>query len=327
MKAVVFRAFGTPHEVVECADVEDPGEPGPGEVLVDVEAFPVNPVDLLTMEGRYAVRPALPARVGSEAAGRVVAVGLEVTGLRPGQRVIPLGRDNWAERLRVPAAELLPMPEAADGTQLAMLKINPATALLMLRGFVALERGEWVVQDAANSAVGRHVVALARANGLRTANVVRREEARETLRSAGAEAVLTDGPDLAERIRAATGGAPIRLGLDAVAGDICARLADALAEGGTLVNYGLLSGRACEIRPDQTVFRGITLTGFWLARELRGMPPERLRALYDELAQRVVDGTLRSEVEATYPMRDIKAALAHAARPGRAGKVVVVPSG
>ena len=327
MKQVQFTAFGVPHEVAACIEVPEVGPPGPDEVVIEVEAFPINPADLLTITGAYAVRPPLPSTLGAECAGRIVAVGSSVRDLTVGDRVINLGRDNWCQRRKVPATQALKVPADADVLQLAMLKVNPATALMMLRHYVPLRPGDWVIQDAANSAVGTNLIRLAKGDGIRTLNVVRREVLIEPLTAIGADAVMVDGDDLAERTRQATGGAPIRLAIDAIGGAMVLRLADCLAEGGTVVNYGLLSGQPCQLGAHHTVFKGITLTGFWLQRALTSMQRQDLEALYAELSRRVASGALRVEVEATYPIEEIKAALAHARREGRYGKILVTPNG
>jgi trans-2-enoyl-CoA reductase len=241
--------------------------------------------------------------------------------------VMSLGRANWAERLVLKAGALVKAPAGTDVAQLAMLKVNPATAHLMLCGPVSLSPGDWVIQNAANSGVGVNLIRLAKARGLKTANVVRREELIEPLRAIGADAVVVDGPDLAEKLAAATGGAAIKLAIDAVAGAATERLADCLADDGTVVNYGLLSGAPCQVRADQTVFKGITLTGFWLAKAMRAMSSDALAALYGELMPRLADGSLHVDVEASYPLTEVKAALAHAAREGRGGKVLLAPNG
>ena len=326
MKQVQFTAFGAPHEVAACVDVPDVGAPGPDEVVIEVLAFPINPADLLTITGGYAVRPKLPATLGAECVGRIAAVGSEVRDLAVGDRVINLGRDNWCQRRKVPAAQALRVPADADLLQLAMLKVNPATALMMLRNYVELQPGDWVIQDAANSGVGTNLIRLARADGIRTVNVVRRASLVEPLQAIGADVVVVDGADLAERVRQATGGA-IRLAIDAIGGEIVMRLADCLAEGGTVVNYGLLSGQPCQLGAHHTIFKGVTLTGFWLQKSLTAMARPDLETLYGGLAARVADGTLRVEIEATYPIEEIKAAVTHAGREGRGGKVLVLPNG
>jgi mitochondrial enoyl-[acyl-carrier protein] reductase / trans-2-enoyl-CoA reductase len=327
MKQVQFSAFGVPHEVGACVEVPDVEAPGADEVVIEVLAFPINPADLLTMTGGYAVRPQLPVTLGAECVGHIAAVGSDVRHLALRDRVINLGRDNWCQRRKVPAAQALKVPAHADVLQLAMLKVNPATALLMLRSYVDLQPGDWMIQDAANSGVGTNLIRLARADGIRTVNVVRREPLTRPLSAIGADVVVVDGDDLAERVRAATGGAPIRLAIDAIGGDMVIRLADCLAQGGTVVNYGLLSGQPCQLGAHHTIFKGITLTGFWLQKALTSMARSDLEALYADLAARVADGTLRVEVEATYPIEEIKAALAHAEREGRSGKILVLPNG
>ena len=326
MKQVRFAAFGTPHEVADCAEVEDVGAPGEGEVVLDVLAFPINPADLLTMTGAYAVRPELPATLGAEGVGRITAVGSAVPGLAPGDLVMIVARDNWCQRRRLPASMVLKLPAGGDVLQLAMLKVNPATALLMLRNYVELAPGDWLIQDAANSGVGTNLIRLARADGVRTVNVVRRPELVAPLKEIGADAVVIDGDDLAGQVARATGGAPIRLAIDAVGGEMVMRLADCLAEGGTIVNYGLLSGRPCMLGSQHTIFKDITLTGFWLQKVLTGMERPDLEKLYGELAFRIASGELRVEVEKTYPIEEIKGALAHAGREGRGGKILVTPN-
>jgi NADPH:quinone reductase-like Zn-dependent oxidoreductase len=327
MKQVRFIAFGTPHEVAACLEVPDVGAPGPNEVVIEVLAFPINPADLLTISGGYAVRPQLPATLGAECVGRIAAVGANVRQLAVGDRVINLGRDNWCQRRKVPAAQALKVPGDADVLQLAMLKVNPATARLMLRDYLDLQPGDWVIQDAANSGVGTNLIRLAHVDGIRTVNVVRRASLTEPLQALGADVVVVDGADLAARVQEATGGAPIRLAIDAIGGDMVLRLADCLAEGGTVVNYGLLSGQPCQLSAHHTIFKGITLRGFWLQKALTSMARPEIEKLYAELGARVADGTIHVEIEATYPIEEIKAALAHAEQEGRSGKILVLPNG
>ncbi|MCW8836773.1 MAG: zinc-dependent alcohol dehydrogenase family protein [Rhodospirillales bacterium] len=327
MKVVRFSDFGPPHEVCECVDVDEPDAPGADEALVEVVCFPINPVDMLSIAGEYAVRPPLPANPGSEGVARVVTAGAEVTHVKPGDLVLLLGRENWMQRKVVKGAELLKLPEGIDVRQAAMLKINPATALLMLERYVDLKAGDWVIQDAANSGVGLNLIRIARDKGLRTVNVVRRESLIAPLMEIGADVVVVDGPDLADRVRTATLGGDIRLAVDAIAGPICNRLADCLGEGGVMVNYGLLSGKPCEVSPFNVTFRGIVLTGFWLVKHLGAMSLAEKDALYADLGGRVASGMLHVDVEAVYGMDDIRNALAHAGREARSGKILVAPNG
>lgn len=327
MKVVQFDAFGAAHQVARITELAEPEPPEAGEVLVEVVAFPINPVDLLTIAGQYAVRPPLPAVPGSEALGRVLAVGDGVTHVTPGDRVLMMSRENWVQRKKIKAVEAIPITVDADPLQLAMLKINPPTAYLMMTRYQELHPGDWIIQNAANSAVGGYLIGLAKAQGLRTINVVRRDDVAVELREGGADVVLVDGPDLAQRVREVSGDGKLSLAIDAVAGDATGRLAECLCEGGVVVNYGFLSERPCAVDPHQIVFRAITLTGFWLVKFLASMTPEERISLYSDLAERLAGGELRAEIEAVYNIDDMAGALAHAARAARGGKILVTPNG
>ena len=219
------------------------------------------------------------------------------------------------------------VPKDADVQQLSMLKVNPATAMFMLERYVNLKPGDWVIQNAANSAVGRYIIQLARTKGVKTINVVRRSELVGELRKIGADVVLLDGDDLAKRVRSEVGDANIPLAIDAVAGEGTLRLGRALSEGGTVVNYGLLSGKSCQLTPELVVFQGITLTGFWLAKLLGTMKPDELQALYVELASQITNGNLYTPVESAYRLDQLSDALKHAYQTERNGKVLLMPNG
>jgi trans-2-enoyl-CoA reductase len=327
MKIVQFSRFGPPQDVVECVEAADPPAPADDEVALDVVAFPINPADLLMIEGRYAVRPPLPSRVGAECLARVSKAGKAVADLRAGDLVIPLDRDNWVQRKVAKAAGVIKVPANIDPLQLAMLKVNPPTAYLMMTKYVTLSPGDWLLQTAANSGVGHCLIQLAKAEGFRTANIVRRDGLADELTQLGADVVLTDGPDLAKRITAATKGAPIRLAIDAVGGSQIVRFGDALADEATVVNYGLLSGENPQLSGHQCVFKRLCLTGFWLMPRLRDMARAEIIALYGKLAARIADGTLRVPVQATFGIEEIKQATALSNAYHRAGKVLVTPNG
>ena len=279
------------------------------------------------IEGKYASRPPLPARLGIEGVGTITAVGEGVNELALGDRVMSLGRTNWAEEIQVSSGAVVKVPKDADVQQLSMLKVNPATAMFMLERYVNLKPGDWVIQNAANSAVGRYIIQLAKTKGVKTLNVVRRTELVEELRKIGADVVLLDGDDLAKRVRSEVGDANIPLAIDAVAGEGTLRLGGALSEGGTVVNYGLLSGKPCQLTPELVVFQGITLTGFWLAKLLGTMKPDELQKLYAELASQITNGNLYTPVESAYPLDQLSDALKHAYQTERNGKVLLMPNG
>ena len=191
--------------------------------------------------------------------------------------------------------------------------------------FATLGPGDWVIQNAANSAVGLYLVQLARHRGYRTVNVVRRQDAAAAVRDAGGDVVLVDGEDLAKRVVDVTDGAAIHLGIDAVGGAASGRLAEALCEGATLVSYGHMSGEPCAIPADAFVFRDLTLRGFWLVNWFRRTPEHQRRALVNELAELITAGTRQAPIHATYDVSEIKEAVASAASGQRTGKILVVP--
>jgi mitochondrial enoyl-[acyl-carrier protein] reductase / trans-2-enoyl-CoA reductase len=324
MRAAQLARFGQPDQVIELMELPDPGEPGPDEVIVDTEFVPINPADVLNLEGKYGAEPPqLPMIPGAEGVGRVTQCGAAVSHVKRGDRVLLPGPGTWRERFKAPAKAVFALPEGGDPQQLAMLRVNPPTAYLMLHDFVPVQAGNWVIQNAANSGVGHCLVKFARDAQMKSVNVVRRAELVESLRAAGGDVVLVDGPDLDVRVRAAIGAGALPLAIDAVGGSGTQRLARCVQEGGTVVNYGLLSGEPCAIDGRETVFRNVSLRGFWLRRWFMVTPPGEIAALYRKLAGRIADGTLKVEVEAVYPIERIKQAVAHAARGGRSGKILM----
>lgn len=326
MKKVQFDRFGVPHQVARCVEVPDVGRPAADEIVFEVAAFPINPADLSFMTGSYAVQPALPATPGAECIGRVVEVGAEVRDLAPGDWVINLLRENWAARRRVKAVEAIRVPPGLEPIQAAMLRINPPTAQLLLEDFVELKPGDWVIQNCANSAVGKILIGLAHDRGLRTINVVRRASLASELKLLGADVVVVDEDELPDRVRETTGGAPVRLAIDAVAGTATGRLAGCVEDGGTVVNYGAMSGEECRVPPRTFIYRGVVLAGFMLGRHLARRSRAQVTDIYAGLAGRIADHRISVPVEKVYPIEEIEAALARAEQGERAGKILVTPN-
>jgi NADPH:quinone reductase-like Zn-dependent oxidoreductase len=311
--------------VIDAVEFEA-ARPEAGEALVEVVAAPINPSDVLTLTGEYGQLPPLPAVGGREGVGRVAALGADTRGPEIGQLVLlPVGCGSWSTHVVAEAEQLVPLPNEADPQQLAMMTINPPTAALLLSEFVRLEPNEWVIQNAANSAVGLYLAQLARYRGHRTVNVVRREGAVAVVRERGGDPVLVDGDDLVTRVAEATGGAKIRLGIDAVGGTATGRLANCLCENATLVSYGRMSAAPCTVQPEAFVFRNLTMRGFWLASWFRHAPEEQRAALVREIARLVATGTLYAPIHATYDVSEIKEAVAAAASGERSGKILIVP--
>ena len=326
MKQVQLAAYGIPEQVVRCVEVPDLGPPGPGEVVFDIIAFPINPADIAFCSGNYRLRPPLPATPGAECIGRVTAIGAGVTHVKPGDHVINLMRENWAQRRRVKADDVIAIPPQIPLRQAAMLRINPPTAQLLLSDVTNLQPGDWLIQNVANSAVGRLIIRLGRARGLHTINVVRRDSLFPELQAMGADICITDGPDLAARVAQAT-KAPIKLGIDAVCGEALARIAACVSDGGSVVTYGAMSGAQPTIDRSDLMFRGLTLSGFMLGRFLSRRSLDEIRTIFADLGQQMLDGKLDAPVAAIYPIEQIAEAVAHAQRDAKGGKILVAPNG
>ena len=327
MKKAQYRFRGPiPQDVIEAVEFEL-GSPGVGQVLIEVLAAPINPSDVLTLTGEYGILPELPAVGGMEGVGKVVQLGEGVGNLVVGQRVLLSGTGGtWTTHLLADAKHLMPVPGGVDAQQQAMMAVNPPTSLLLLSEFVDLERGDWVIQNAANSAVGGYLIQIARKKGIKTVNVVRRESAVQALLDAGGDVVLVDGKDLRKRVAEATGGGRVRLGVDAIGGAATERLASSVVNGGMVVNYGLLSGEPCQLSGASLVFRDITLRGFWLTKWYRDASVEQRGAVFAELGQMIAEGSLYARVQASYSIDQIKTAVATAAAGGRDGKILIEPN-
>jgi NADPH:quinone reductase-like Zn-dependent oxidoreductase len=314
MRAIHLSAYGNPIDGLGMADIPEPRAPGANEVLVAIEYSPINPNDLLVAQGAYPLRPELPSVIGNEGVGRVLTVGPGVTNLAVGDRVVP-PRSSWVwrERMVIPAGGLFALPRGADPKQLAMLSINPPTASLLLSDYVDLNRGEFVVQNAANSGVGRWVIAFAKTRGLSTVNIVRRAELVTDLQAAGGDVVVVDGPEVTREIKKAVGGGRIRLALDGVSGPSTGVLASVLAQGGTLVAYSMMSGSPMVLDPLAVIFTQITVKGFFMGHaQWEAKIPEAI----EEAATLVAEGA-KVPIAAVYPLSEIKKAVAHTLRGGK----------
>jgi NADPH:quinone reductase-like Zn-dependent oxidoreductase len=315
MRAVQLTAYGNPVEGLKYVDIPAPDAPGPNQVLIGLEFCPINPSDLLLATGMYALRPALPTVIGNEGVGRVLKVGAGVRNVKVGDRVpAPLSSFTWRERMVISADGLFALPPNADPRQLAMLAINPPTAALLLSEYVDLKRGEWVVQNAANSGVGRWVIAFAKRRGLKTVNIVRRQELVPELEAIGGDVVVVDSPDVSERIKAAVGHAELRLALDGVSGPATGVLAATLSPRSTLVSYAAMSSNPMALNPLDVIFKPVTVRGFFMGHPefAAKLAPAEMQA-----AEMIATGQVHIPVAATYALSSIKEAVAHAQRGGK----------
>lgn len=325
MKGLQLTGYGAPADVLKLVELPDPSPPGADEIIIDVEASPIEPTDQYIIAGIYGELPPLPHFVGCTGVGRVVAVGRNVKHLKVGDRtLVPINGNAWVTRLKTDASWLRPLPDG-DVNQLSMLGMNPVTALLLLTEFVARKRGDWLISTAANSAVGRAIIPIAKARGYRTVNLVRRPELVDELKALGGDVVLVDGPDLPARVEKATGLSKFSLVLDGVGGATTQRLLDCLGLYGKLVIWSGMSGELSPINNVPIIFKGQSLHGFWIMNWLK-VPGnvERLEGMYAELAPLVASGVIALPIAGEFGLDQYVEALALASK--LRGKVIFRPN-
>ena len=322
INAAVYERHGNPPDVLRVESQPWPA-PAPDEVVVKMRAAPINPADLNQIEGKYPVRPELPAIPGFEGAGVVVEIGADVKSVTNGALVIvPHNIGTWRDAIAVKADELVIVPAGIEPVDAAMLKINPMTAWRLLHDYVDLKKGDWLIQNAANSAAGRAVIQIARELSYKTVNVVRREELIDELRSEGGDVVLVDGENLRNQAKDATGGASIRLALNSVGGDSALRLANCLAPASTMVTFGAMSLQPLKIPNGLLIFKDLRFRGIWINKWYDNATKEQRMETFRSLFDMAKRGLLKAKVEKAYPLAEARAAVARAAQGKRSGKII-----
>lgn len=325
MRAVTQQTFGEPWDVLDVEDVPTP-DPGAGEVRVRTLLSPIHNHDLWTIRGSYGFKPELPARTGSEAVGVVDALGEGVENLAVGQRVAAGGAFGaWAEYFITSAAGLIPVDEDAADEVAAQLVAMPFSTIALL-DWLDLGEGDWIIQNAANGAVGRMLAQLAPTRGINVLGLVRRDEGVEELRTQGITRIVsTESAGWQDRVAEITGGAQIAAGIDSVGGDASNQVLSQLGQDATLVIFGAMAGGTMALNSGSIIFKNVTVKGFWGSRVMNDLAPARRGELFTELLTRVKDGTLSLTAEATYPFDQVREAAKANFVPGRRGKVLLSP--
>ena len=326
MRAAVFEKFGEPSEVLRVRDVPEP-HPGPGEVRVRMIMSPLNPSDLLVVRGLYGVLPTLPATPGFEGVGVVDEAGPGLLGrLVKGRRVVVINSagGNWAQHAVIPARQARPVPDDIPDEQAAAYFVNPATVLALARHVLKIRKGDWLLQSAAGSTLGRMMIKLARYDGFRTLNVVRRREAIGELKALGGDAVISseDGP-IDEQVRRIVGGDGVKFAIDPVGGETGTAVFRSLAPEGRLILYGTLSGEPIQVDPRLVISGNRVVEGFWLGHWMRERSIPAVLLLFREIASMIRHGVLSSQIGRVYPLEEIVEAAQQADSVARHGKVLL----
>ncbi len=331
MHAAQFNRFGEPSEVLKIADLPEPTL-SPGSVRVRMLASPINPSDLMTVRGIYGRKPPLPSVPGYEGVGIVETAQAGLFGkFLVGKRVAVLNGagGNWQQQVILPANNVVPLDGKLTNGQAATFFVNPAAAFIMTRKILAVPAGDWLLQTAAGSALGKMVIRLGKKFGFRTLNVVRRPEQVEELKSLGADAVITFDGDrdplgsLNEQVRSIAGADGVRYAIDPVGGKTASAVVPCLGVDGCLLLYGTLSPEPMSYSPRDLMTVGSRVEGFWLSRYMIKQGLLAKLGLMRAIGGLIREGVLTTEIGETFPLERIAEAVRAAEAPAKSGKVLI----
>lgn len=321
MKSIVFEQLGRPEEVLQLKQVAKP-TPAAGEILVKVMASPVNPSDIMFVQGLYGLRPQLPSGAGFEGCGIIEAVGAGVN-LPLGSRVAFTTIGAWSEYVVVSARAVFPLPATMPFEVGAQIFVNPFTAWAMLHA-ANLQAGQWLLLTAGGSTFGQLVIQMAARRGIHTICTVRRDTQTEQLLALGATAVInTEKEFLPKRVKELTNGAMADCCFDATGGDLAALALNSLKNKGHMWVYGMLSLKETPVNNGLLIFKGLTIQGFWLTDWLSNAPCEVRQQAAQEIINLLHDGTLKVQVAAQYKIEQAIQAVTAAQQEGRTGKILI----
>lgn len=326
--AITYAAAGDPADVLAATEIPDPPPPGPGQVQIAVRAFPIHPGDLVGV--RFAP-PAPGERVvaGLEATGVVVAVGPGVSTPAVSTRVTVFPNPgSWAQLINVPAELAVPVPDSVSDDVAAQMVCNPLTAVLLYRAarqHFSVGFDGFVINNAANSSVGRLFTAGAQHHQIATISVVRSAARAQELaeRYPNVPVISTDNPDWVQQVRTVADGRPIPVALDPVGGTIAGDLLSLLSAGGTLIAYGQLAQENIPLQASALVGGEIGLRGLTIGRWLTGTAPERRASDIASARALATSQPAEFDVAGAYQLDRITDAVHHVNRPGKIGTVIV----
>lgn len=330
MRAVQLRDYDGKPQSISIAEVPVP-HPGPGEVLVKVFASPINPSDLMFVQGLYGFKKPLPATPGFEGSGTVIETGSGMMArFLKGKRVTCAAADAkisgglWAEYVVTSAKLCIPLAKNVELEQGAVMLVNPFTAWALM-GIARRGRHRAVVQTAAASALGRMIIRLGRRFAIPVINVVRRSEQVQLLRGLGAEHIVNSSDaGFEEKLRQLCRELGATLGFDAIAGEMSAVVLRAQPRRARLLVYGGLSLAPVQAELESLIFEGKHVEGFWLSSWLRSKSlPGQLR--FARQVQSLLGSDLKTEFQAKVPLSEAAGALERYASNMTAGKILITP--
>jgi NADPH2:quinone reductase len=314
MKAIQIEEFGGP-EVLRQVELPDP-EPGPGEILVEVARSGINFADTHATRNDYLAEQELPLIPGAEVSGRMPD-GRRVAAILPG--------GGYAEKVAVPEALLVPVPDEVDDDQAAGLLLQGLTAMALVRRCARIEPGETIVVEAAAGGTGSLSVQLAKRAGARVIGLASSPEKRAAVERLGADATVDSrADDLKEAIRAANDGRRVDAVVHMSGGDAFDAELGALAPLGRMVVFGIASREQRDISTAALLRGSKAVIGFWLVHLL--MRREEVGPMVAELLAAVAGGELKLNVGGVYPMSEASRAHEDLIARRTSGKLLLDPA-
>ncbi|QCE33213.1 hypothetical protein FAI41_06140 [Acetobacteraceae bacterium] len=353
MKALSFSNFGNPETVITYQECTIP-EPQAGEVRIRMIFAPIHNHHLWYVKGRYGIKPVLPAISGDEAIGVIEKIGTGVRGLKIGQKVIACKMwGAWAEMFLAKATDVVPVPKNVSDEVAAQLFSMPLSTMMLL-AMTGAKAGDWIIQNAANGAVGKMLAGIAATRQIKVVSLVRSEQAKLEMTDLKIENVIvTSDMDWQEQVLALTAGHTAIAGVDSLGGEPSMQLLSLLKEGGALISFGAQTQQPLMIDPSDLIFQNKKVRGFWATRSAKEMPLKVkikifinvIKALFSgkltlseggglnierlskalalkNLAEMLRAGKIHLPVAGIFPLSAYKEALALSEKSGRNGKVL-----
>ncbi|MGM8887189.1 zinc-binding dehydrogenase [Psychrobacter sp. 1U2] len=326
MRTATYNEFGKPSDVLSVTESPTP-EPNNNQVRIKTILSSIHNHDLVTIKGEYGNKPELPATGGSEAVGEIDALGEDVKGFEKGQRVVVSGvQGTWAEYFIAPAQSIIPIPDAIDDEMAAQLIAMPMSALLLIE-FLNIKPGQWIIQNAANGAVGESMAMLTPKRNINTINLVRSTESEQELIDLGITKnnVVTDNNDWKEQVKNIVGDDKISGAVDAVGGKSGGELVSLLGKHGVLASLGAMSGKPLTLNPSDLIFNLAQVKGFWASDMMQEISSDDMQRLTRELIERAASGQLKLPTGGIYPLDDIQTAVSEKVQSDKKGKILIKP--
>ena len=306
--ALQYHEFGNPVDVLKLEKKSlRPCEKG--DVIIQMQAAALHPSDIGLINGSYGELRELPAIAGREGVGTVYSIGQGVDEKLLGRPVaLPFSSGAWQEFTKEAVDQLILLPSLVPFDQLALSLLNPMTAWRLLNDFEYLKPGDFIIQNAGNSAVGLSVIQFAEKLGIRCISLVRSEQAKEKLLSFCKTDVLLDQDDAVEEVKKLTKGKKCCLALNSVGGRSALRLAKCLSNGAVHVTFGAMDGEAVRFPTRSLIFDDIRFVGFWLDRWKTTKGLNDIRKAIEDVLQPLALTEIRHPVDSMFNLNEFEQA-------------------